>query len=383
MLDSSAETKAAGSQPCVFVRFSHFHSQPWLLFVRSLAVCKLAAESRQKTLRNSSVLVTSACLFSMSLILFSAGASHVIVTSFIFRDGVLDPERLKALVAAVGKERLVLDLSCRKRKPTTTTTAQDSKATQEQEYFVVVDKWQTFTSLKIEKATLQNLAEHCAEYVFVVVCLLSHVFVHRSRRFLVHGVDVEGKRQGVDLDLVSLLASLSPIPVTYAGGVRDLSDCENVLRVGNSKVNLSVGSALDLFGGSLAFATVVDWFRSRAPSPATTTTTESKQTAAPAPTTPAFAEQPFFPAVFLFDGRAVLPKTGASVTTAASAADIRVRFRNNMHVSACVCVFRSFVLSLLMLVRSFSSFPSRAKSTSTIWALTAPLPTPPSLRVCR
>ena len=145
-----------------------------------------------------------------------AGASHVIVTSWVFQEGALDLHRLRALVSAVGKERLVLDLSCRKRDDT---------------YRVVTDRWQKFTILKISQATLEDLSLYCAE-------------------FLVHAVDVEGLRGGVDLDLVEKLGRWSPIPTTYAGGARSLADLEEVTRVGRGKIDLTIGSALDIFGGS-------------------------------------------------------------------------------------------------------------------------------------
>ena len=115
--------------------------------------------------------------------LLDAGASHVIVTSYVFRDGDLDEERLAALVEAVGKERLVLDLSCRRRGD---------------DYFVVTDRWQKWTDLKVDAATMATLADSCDE-------------------FLVHGVDVEGMKLGIDEELVRRLGQHSPIPVTYAG----------------------------------------------------------------------------------------------------------------------------------------------------------------------
>jgi phosphoribosylformimino-5-aminoimidazole carboxamide ribotide isomerase len=145
-----------------------------------------------------------------------AGASHVIVTSWIFREGRLDRERLRRLVAAIGKDRLVLDLSCRRR---------DGK------YFVVTDRWQTFTDLEIGPKILSELAQSCAE-------------------FLVHAADVEGLRQGVDLDLIDKLAQWSPIPATYAGGAKSLHDLEETGRVGGGKIDLTIGSALDIFGGT-------------------------------------------------------------------------------------------------------------------------------------
>lgn len=160
-----------------------------------------------------------------------AGASHVIVTSYVFRDGRLDEERLAEMVAAVGRERLVLDLSCRRRE------AGGS-------FFVVTDRWQKFTSLALTAESLTMLAQHCIE-------------------FLVHAVDVEGKQSGVEEDLVRLLGEWSPLPVTYAGGARSLDDLELVSRLGNGRVDLAIGSALDIFGGKLPYADVVAWGRQR------------------------------------------------------------------------------------------------------------------------
>jgi phosphoribosylformimino-5-aminoimidazole carboxamide ribotide isomerase len=160
-----------------------------------------------------------------------AGASHVIVTSWIFRDGQLDGERLRELVRAVGKRRLVLDLSCRRRKG---------------DYFVVTDRWQKFTDLKVDGPALARLGQCCDE-------------------FLVHAVDVEGLCVGVDLELVSHLGQRSPLPVTYAGGARSLQDLEDVERAGAGRVDLTIGSALDIFGGSgLRYAEAVAFNRRRA-----------------------------------------------------------------------------------------------------------------------
>ncbi|HOP75629.1 MAG TPA: phosphoribosylformimino-5-aminoimidazole carboxamide ribotide isomerase [Bacillota bacterium] len=154
-----------------------------------------------------------------------AGASHVIVTSYIFSNGELDPIRLDKMVAAVGRERLVLDLSCRLKDGV---------------YYVVTDRWQTFTSCVVNRETLEDLAGYCDE-------------------FLIHGVDVEGKRQGVQEELVQLLGEWAPIPVTYAGGARNLEDLELVKRLGRGKVDLTIGSALDIFGGTLPYRVVLAW----------------------------------------------------------------------------------------------------------------------------
>lgn len=145
-----------------------------------------------------------------------AGASHVIVTSWIFQNGKLDRARLAQLVSIVGRSRLVLDLSCRKRG---------------NGYFVVTDRWKTFTDLAVTRSALESLAESCAE-------------------FLVHAVDVEGLCRGIDSELVSRLADWSPIPTTYAGGARNLDDLENVTQLSRGRIDLTIGSALDIFGGN-------------------------------------------------------------------------------------------------------------------------------------
>lgn len=169
-----------------------------------------------------------------------AGASHIIVTSFVFRDGKIDWERLKELVEAVGgKEKLVLDLSCRKR-PKVNGAGSSGGAAGEHEYVVVTDRWQKFTDFVVSAESLATLAAFCDE-------------------FLVHGVDVEGLKAGIEDGLVEMLGKHSPIPVTYAGGVRDLDDCERVAALGCGRVDVSIGSALDIFGGSLPYADVVKW----------------------------------------------------------------------------------------------------------------------------
>ena len=145
-----------------------------------------------------------------------AGASHVIVTSWIFRDGMIDRERLAELVRAIGKDRLVLDLSCRVR---------DGR------YFVVTDRWQKFTDTVLSPATLEDLARHCNE-------------------FLIHAVDVEGLCRGIDLGLVEKLAQWTSIPTTYAGGASSLRDLEQVAAIGKGRIHLTIGSALDIFGGT-------------------------------------------------------------------------------------------------------------------------------------
>jgi phosphoribosylformimino-5-aminoimidazole carboxamide ribotide isomerase len=145
-----------------------------------------------------------------------AGASHVIVTSWVFRPGGVDWERLGQLVAAIGRERLVLDLSCRRRG---------------HDYFVVTDHWQRFTEWAIGPENLTKLGAWCAE-------------------FLVHAVEVEGLCRGIDAELVTRLGQWSPIPATYAGGASSLADLETVTRLGQGRIDLAIGSALDIFGGA-------------------------------------------------------------------------------------------------------------------------------------
>lgn len=151
------------------------------------------------------------------------GASHVIVTSYVFRDGAIDYQNLKSLVKAIGKERLVLDLSCRAKDGT---------------YFVVTDHWQKFTDFEINQTNLADLAGYCAE-------------------FLIHAADVEGRRQGIEEELVARLGRWAPIPTTYAGGIKDLSDLDLIYRLGQGKMDFTVGSSLDIFGGDLSYHEVI------------------------------------------------------------------------------------------------------------------------------
>lgn len=153
-----------------------------------------------------------------------AGASHVIVTSWLFPGSELDGERLAALHRAVGRDRLVIDLSARRHG---------------EDYVVVADRWRRLTTTVLDEPGLAGLAEGCAE-------------------LLVHAVDVEGLRAGIDEELVARLAAWSPVPATYAGGARSIDDLERVDRLGGGRVDLTIGSALDLFGGDgVAYADAV------------------------------------------------------------------------------------------------------------------------------
>jgi phosphoribosylformimino-5-aminoimidazole carboxamide ribotide isomerase len=146
----------------------------------------------------------------------NAGASHVIVTSWIFQNGQLSWDRLNSMVRQIGREQLVLDLSCRRRG---------------MDYYVVTDRWQKFTDFLVNAENLQKLAGSCSE-------------------FLVHAVDVEGLCRGIDEELVVKLAEWSPVACTYAGGANSIADLERVTKLGNGRIDLTIGSALDIFGGT-------------------------------------------------------------------------------------------------------------------------------------
>ena len=155
-----------------------------------------------------------------------AGASHVIVTSYIFKDGHLDKGRLKELVNAVGREHIVLDLSSRLK---------------DNEYWIVTDRWQTFTDLRLDRNAFDLLSDYCDE-------------------FLVHAVDVEGKKSGIDERVLKILAGM-PYTITYAGGVADIKDIEFIKSVGRGRIDVTVGSALRLFGGSMEIGEVIKCIR--------------------------------------------------------------------------------------------------------------------------
>lgn len=154
-----------------------------------------------------------------------AGASHIIVTSFIFHDGLLDMERLQQLIDVVGKERIVIDLSCRER---------DGK------WFVVTDKWTKFSDFEVNADSIKEIENYCDE-------------------LLIHAVDVEGKRSGMQESLVRDLAQWTTIPTTYAGGVRSLEDLQKFEQLTNCKLHVTIGSALSIFGGDLAYDSVVKY----------------------------------------------------------------------------------------------------------------------------
>ena len=153
-----------------------------------------------------------------------AGASHVIVTSYVFQKGVFHRDNLKKLVERVGKEHIVLDLSCRKKDDT---------------YYIVTDRWQNYTQVPLDFQTMEELADSCDE-------------------FLIHAVDVEGKTSGIETNLARMLGEWRKKPITYAGGVHTYEDITLLKQLGHGQINVTIGSALDLFGGSLEFDKVLE-----------------------------------------------------------------------------------------------------------------------------
>lgn len=154
------------------------------------------------------------------------GATHVIVTSFIFSNGLFKFENLKAISELVGKDKLVVDLSCRKK---------DDK------YYVVTDRWEKFTEFELNQENIDLLINYCDE-------------------FLIHAVDVEGKCNGINEELVKLMSELVTIPCTYAGGIHSIEDIELIETIGSGKIDFTVGSAVDVFGGHLSYETLVKEF---------------------------------------------------------------------------------------------------------------------------
>lgn len=153
-----------------------------------------------------------------------AGASHVIVTSYVFQNGAIRFDRLERLLATVGKEHLVLDVSCKK--------VQDR-------YLVVTDRWQKLTEEEMNLALLERLSNYCDE-------------------FLIHAVDVEGKAEGIEEELAAMLGTWGRTPVTYAGGVHSFEDLRLLRKLGKNRLNVTIGSALDLFGGTMQWQKVLE-----------------------------------------------------------------------------------------------------------------------------
>lgn len=153
-----------------------------------------------------------------------AGASHVIVTSYVFRDGRIHFDRLKKMKETVGRSRLVLDLSCRRMSDG---------------YHVVTDRWQKITDELIGEPLLDQLSAYCDE-------------------FLIHAVDVEGRAEGIEEELAAFLGRWEGRPVTYAGGVHSYEDLDRLRELGRNCLNVTIGSALDLFGGELSWKKILE-----------------------------------------------------------------------------------------------------------------------------
>lgn len=153
-----------------------------------------------------------------------AGASHVIVTSYVFHDGWVDYERLSELKSSVGRDRLVLDLSCRRIHG---------------EFRIVTDRWQKATEEVLSEPLLDRLSTYCCE-------------------FLIHAVDVEGKAEGIERELAAMLGAWGGLPITYAGGVHSYEDLRLLKRLGQDRLHVTIGSALDLFGGNMQWERVLE-----------------------------------------------------------------------------------------------------------------------------
>ncbi len=164
------------------------------------------------------------------------GASHVIVTSYVFSNGKVNYDNLEKLVKKIGKEHLVLDLSCRKRRNVT------SPGSAKEDYYIVTDRWQKFTTEKVSLELLDQLSQYADE-------------------FLIHAVDVEGKASGIELELVQMLGEWGKIPVTYAGGVGSFEHLGQLREYGKGRLNVTIGSALDLFGGNMKYEDVLSYLK--------------------------------------------------------------------------------------------------------------------------
>ena len=186
------------------------------------------------------------------------GATHVIVTSYVFKNGRVDMERLEKLRSAVGREHLVLDLSCRRKTAGKPKADKDgagsvnngsdsacSKASAEDGldgYYIVTDRWQKFTDVRLDTETLEMFRDYTDE-------------------FLVHAVDVEGKAKGIEEDVAELLGSWGRLPITYAGGVGSFEDLRKLKEIGRNRLDVTIGSALSIFGGSMDLSEVVNFIK--------------------------------------------------------------------------------------------------------------------------
>ncbi|MGN1134327.1 MAG: phosphoribosylformimino-5-aminoimidazole carboxamide ribotide isomerase [Oscillospiraceae bacterium] len=158
-------------------------------------------------------------------IFLDKGASHIIVTSYVFSNGEINFDNINRMINAIGRDKLVLDLSCRKK---------------DGGYYIVTDRWQKFTETRLDEQTITMLADYCDE-------------------FLVHAVDVEGKASGIECGLAGMLGKYCPIPVTYAGGISSFENLDKLKKLGRGRLDFTIGSALDIFGGHMCFEDVVNY----------------------------------------------------------------------------------------------------------------------------
>lgn len=162
-----------------------------------------------------------------ALLYLDEGASHVIVTSFVFKNGNIDMNNLEKIKSAIGKKHLVLDLSCRLKN---------------NDYYIVTDRWQNYTDVIVNEKTLDFFQSYCDE-------------------FLIHAVDVEGKASGIEQNLAKMLGDWGKIPITYAGGVGGFEDLNILKNLGKDKLDVTIGSALDLFGGPMQYNKILEFMK--------------------------------------------------------------------------------------------------------------------------
>lgn len=172
-----------------------------------------------------------------------AGASHVIVTSYVFKEGRVNYENLEKLKKEIGKEHIVIDLSCRKKAENSGFLTGEAGCIMKEEwnpedYYIVTDRWQNYTRCRLTEETLEMFSEFCDE-------------------FLIHAVDVEGKAEGIEENVVRILGNWGKKKTTYAGGVHSFHDLDRLKILGQGRVDVTIGSALDIFGGSMNFDEVL------------------------------------------------------------------------------------------------------------------------------
>ena len=156
-------------------------------------------------------------------IYLDAGASHVIVTSYVFFNGEISYVNLEKLETEIGADKIVLDLSCSRK---------------DNAYCIMTDRWQKYTRTPLTPELILHLSEHCAG-------------------FLIHGIDSEGRKNGIDFSLIRMLTAVHGVSVTYAGGISTFEDLEAIRRTGEDRIDVTVGSALSIYGGSMDYRQVL------------------------------------------------------------------------------------------------------------------------------